>query len=133
MADRGEGLTGRRLRALEALLSCPTIKAAAKAARVGERTLRGWLKEPAFLATYRAARRQLVEAALAQMQRATGKAVKTLVACLKAPKEGDRVKAALGILDRAVKAVELIDLEERVAGLERVAALERARCGGQGR
>jgi hypothetical protein len=131
MADRGEGLTGRQLRALEALLSCSTIKAAAKAARVGERTLRGWLKEPAFLATYRAARRQAVEAALGHLQRATGKAVRTLVGCLKATKESDRVKAALGILDRAVKAVELIDLEERVAGLERVAEWQRARDEGR--
>jgi hypothetical protein len=131
MASQGAGLTGRQPRAVEALLACPTIKAAAQEAKVSYRTLRGWLRLPAFLAAVREGRRELVEAGLGRLQQATGRAVKTLVACLKAAKDGDKIKASLGILDRATKAVELIDLVERVEELEQRAQEQTDR--GEGR
>jgi AcrR family transcriptional regulator len=133
MAEGQDDLTRKQERAVAALLAHPTVAQAAAAAGVSERSLYNWFKEPAFLKAYREGRRQLVEAALGQLQRATAQAVRTLVRNLKAAKASDQVRSALGILDRAVKAVELIDLEERVAELEQVADLERARGGGQQR
>jgi hypothetical protein len=44
-------------RALVALLAEPSITAAARAAKVGERTLRRWIVQPAFADFYRAKRR----------------------------------------------------------------------------
>jgi phage terminase small subunit len=131
MAEGQNNLTRKQERAVAALLAHPTVARAAAAAGVSERSVYHWLKEPTFLKAYREGRRQLVEAALGQLQRATAQAVRTLVRNLKAVKASDQVRSALGILDRAVKGVELIDLEERVAELEQVAELERARGGGQ--
>jgi hypothetical protein len=50
-----EGLTPRQERAL---LAESSITAAAKAAKVGERTLRRWILRPVFADSYRAARRE---------------------------------------------------------------------------
>jgi hypothetical protein len=58
----------RREAAIEALLTCATIKDAAVKVGFTDRTLRSWLKEPEFLAQYRAARRQVFDAALGRLQ-----------------------------------------------------------------
>jgi len=110
---------------LTALLSCPTIEAAAAQAGISTATLRRWLAEDDFQRRYRAARRQVVEHAVASLQRATGEAVEALVAIagnIAAPSAA-RVSAAKTILDFAVKGVELVDLAERVEQLEQAAAL----------
>jgi hypothetical protein len=124
VAGHGEKLDRTKEAAIAALLARPSIKAAAAQVGVNEQTLRSWLKLPDFLAEYRAARRQLVEAALARLQKAAGKAVRTLVRNLKAAKASDQIRAACVLLEQAVKAVEVLDLstqlEELRAELERV-------------
>src|SRR5262249_37833224 len=53
---------------------------------------------------YRQARRQLVEGAVGRIQAATGQAVNTLLAVVKsAAKDGDRVRAAVALLDHAFR------------------------------
>jgi DNA-binding transcriptional MerR regulator len=118
---------GRAQKALAALLGEPTLARAARTAGVSERTLRYWLRKPAFLRAYRQARRQVLEAAVGQLQRAAGRAVRTLVKALATEKASDRIRAALGILDRGLRGAELLDMEERLAELERrQAAKEKA-------
>ena len=56
-----EGLTGAQAQAIMALLSEPTIKGAAKVARVGETTIHRWLNAPEFAAAYKTARRRVLE------------------------------------------------------------------------
>ena len=119
MAGHGEKLSRMQEKAISALLAQPSLDRAAAACKVNERTLRRWLREPAFLAEYRAARKQRVEMSLALLQRVTGLAVEALVRNLSSGKASSEVASALGILDRAVKAVELVDLVERVEELER--------------
>ena len=63
---------------IAALLSEPTIEAAAARAKVSERTLTYWLKQPSFAAAYRQARAALVEHAVTLLQRTTSLAVSTL-------------------------------------------------------
>lgn len=104
--------------AIAALLSCRTIKAAAERCAVDEATLRAWLRLPEFLAEYRAARRAVVEGAIARLQRATSKAVATLERNLKCGRPGDEIRSALGILQHATHAVEVTDLQERIEALE---------------
>jgi hypothetical protein len=53
-----------------------------------------------------------------RLQRSAGKAVEALERNLDCGHPGGEIRAALGILDHAVKAVELIDLAERVEELE---------------
>src|SRR4051812_36032813 len=89
--------------ALAALLSEPTIEAAATKAGISESTLLRWMAEPAFKATYRDARRQVVELAVTGLQQATSEAVTALrrnMTCGLPPAE---IAAAKAVLDFAVK------------------------------
>src|SRR5262249_20380447 len=63
-----------------------------------------WLNLPAFRTAYRQARRQLVEGAVGRIQAATGQAVDTLLAIAKdGAKDGDRVRAAVALLEHAFR------------------------------
>ena len=113
-------LTNKQEKALAALLSCPTLEAAAKAAGCSVATLHRWLQEDAFKDAYRAARREVVSFAVVQLQRASVEAVQTLrdVAQDIVATPGARVSAAKTILDLSLKAVELEDVVARVEQLE---------------
>lgn len=121
----GEGHGNKdRLRevAVAALLTCATYEEAAKVAGVGVSTLSRWLREPSFAGAVREARRRALEQALGTLSAATAEAVETLRACLGAEGEAVRVRAAVAILEHAMRGAEVTDLEERIAALE--AALE---------
>ena len=112
-------------------MSEPTIESAAKQADIGESTLRRWLAEPEFKAKYRAARRQVVEAAIGRLQSVATKAVDALERYLSCGIPAVEVGAAKSVLDQAIKAVELVDLVERVEALELASeqAVEREKGG----
>lgn len=116
-------LTPKQHKAIAALLGEPTIKAAAEKLGIGERTLHTWLGEPAFEAAYRAARRDAVRQAVAQLQRSAGSAAATLasIAENKAERGHVRVQAARAVLELAIRAVELEDLDARLRALEAAA------------
>ena len=65
--------------AIGALLSRPTISAAAESVGIGEATLRRWLKNPDFLAAYGTAWREAVSQAVGQLQAACSVAVVALI------------------------------------------------------
>jgi hypothetical protein len=96
------------------------LEAAAKKANVAYRTLKKWLQLPEFQKAYRTARRRVVEYAIGRLQQATGKAIDTLKRNLTCGHAGSEIRAALGILEHSVKAVELTDLVERVEEIERL-------------
>jgi hypothetical protein len=107
----GEKLSRKQEQAIVALLQHATIRAAAAAVPVNERTLRAWMRDPAFAAAYAQARRELLDVAVGRIQAATGTAVDTLVAVAKdGARDGDRVRAAVALLDHAVRGVELADV-----------------------
>ena len=118
MKGLGENLTRRQELAIAALLSEPTVAAAAEKADVSEVTLWRWQKQPAFLAAYRLARREAMEKATAFLQHSAWAATTTLVRLLGAGSESVRLRAATAILDQANKGLELLDHEERLATLE---------------
>jgi hypothetical protein len=120
MKDHGEKLSRKQEALISALLLAPTLADAAHTAGIGEVTAWRWLKEPTFQGAYREARRAVVQHAITQVQRATGEAVETLRSVMQdadAPASA-RVSAARVILETAVRAVELEDLEARIAALE---------------
>ncbi len=118
----GEKLTPKQERALVALLDCGEIKKAAEIAEVGEVTLWRWLQSPDFQSRYRAARRQLVETAIAQLQSDCTRAARVLreVAEDRQAPASSRVAAARTILEQSMGAIELMDLQERVERLEQL-------------
>src|SRR5688572_2498466 len=118
MIGHGEKLTRKQDLAIGALLSEQTLASAAESIGVSEVTLRRWLKLPEFLAAYRAARREVVEKAVAQLQQSSWAASTTLLKLLGAQSEGVRLRAAVAILEHANKGLELIDFEERLEALE---------------
>jgi hypothetical protein len=118
----GEKLTPKQERALVALLDCGEIKKAAEIAEVGEVTLWRWLQAPDFQTRYRAARRQLVETAIAQLQSDCTTAARVLreVAEDRQAPASSRVAAARAIIEQSVSAVHLTDLQERLEEVERL-------------
>jgi hypothetical protein len=123
MADAAS-LTRRQQRVLTALLTEPNVRAAAAAAKVPARTLYRWLADPTFRAAYRECSRRLLEDAAGQLRAAAGNAVETLRASLKAGNDSVKVRAAVAILDAAIK-VDLDDLAARVTALEATAKVMR--------
>jgi transposase-like protein len=120
MSGHGEKLSHKQERAIAALLVASSVTAAAQQIGVNENTLLRWLKDAAFQSAYREARRAVVQQAITQVQRATGEAVETLRRVMQdaeAPASA-RVSAAKAILETAIKAIELEDLEQRIVALE---------------
>ncbi len=74
MKGHGEKLSRKQESAIAALLSAPTIKEAARTSGISEVSLWRWLQLPEFAIAYRAARRQVVERAVSELQAAAGEA-----------------------------------------------------------
>ena len=120
MAGHGEKLGRKQEEAIAALLSQRNIEEAARAAGVGTRTLIRWLKLPEFRVAYREARRAAFSQSIARLQQASSAAATTLLKIMldvNAP-ASTRVRAADSVLDHAKQAIELEDIEARVALLE---------------
>ena len=120
MKPPGEKLSRKQATFLSALLTAPTLAKAAHQAGIGDVTAWRWMKDDGFQDAYRVARRQVVQHAITRLQQATGKAVETLCMVMRdaeAPASA-RVSAARAILETAIKAVELEDLEARIIALE---------------
>ena len=103
---------------LFALLSEKDVRRASEKAGVGETTAWRWLKQAEFIAEYRRLRRDAVEQAAAQLQQASGEAVETLRKNLTCGNPNAEISAAKIILEQAVKAVEILDLTERMEKIE---------------
>ncbi len=119
MKGHGEKLSRKQEEAIAALLTEATVTAAAERVGVAEVTLWRWLKRDEFLAAYRAARREVVEKATAQLQQGSWAAATTLLKLLAASSESVRLRAATAILDQANKGLDVLDFEERLAEVER--------------
>lgn len=122
MIGHGEKLSRKQEQAIVALLTHPTVPEAARACGVGEATLWRWLQLAEFQARFRAARRQLVESAIAQLQKDCTEAVRVLreIAVDTQAPASSRVAAARTIIETSVSAIELTDLQERLEQIERM-------------
>lgn len=105
-----------------ALLQQPGIEKAAAA--VGISTVTAWriTKTPEFKEEYRQARREAFSQALGRLQQAAGAATSTLMKIMvdaTAP-TGSRVRAADCVLEHAQSALELEDIQVRLAKLEQI-------------
>ena len=132
-AKKGHGEKRSRLedKAIVALLNAPTIKQAAKDAGVSERTLRGWLSDPAFAGRYRAAARESYQLALGALRAAGSEAAETLRALLKSNDEKVRAQAARTIMDQGLKSLEAFEMDELAEQVREVRAQLEEQKGGR--
>lgn len=117
---RGSALSRRQEQAIVALLSAPTVAAAAQLAHVGEASLFRWMASPGFRAALMAARRSAVSVAVSRLQQASGEAVSVLTGIMldEGVQPSARVIAAKAVLAMALHAVEIEDLAARIEALE---------------
>ncbi len=114
------GLSPRQRRAIRALLVEKNIKAAAKVAKVGHRTLTRWLTQPDFLLELRQAEAGALDEASRLLVREAGPAVEALATIRDNAlnSAASRVSAARAILDNTIRLRELAAVEERLRALE---------------
>jgi DNA-binding MurR/RpiR family transcriptional regulator len=115
-----ENLTPKQEAALVALLANGTVEQAYTAAGVSKATMWRFLQLPEFQARYKTARRELVDGAVALLQRGATQAARVLVEIAedKQAPASSRVMAAKAILDQANASIEREDLLERIERLE---------------
>lgn len=120
MAGPPKKMTARQLTALTALLTYPNLTQAAAASNLGERTLFRYLRDPQFAKLYQRARHDQLAQAIAALQIKASEAVNVLFQIAKDPqgKATARVAAARAIVDGALKASEMENIEGRLAMLE---------------
>jgi hypothetical protein len=108
--------------AITALLTQRNIEEAARTANIGTRTLIRWLKIPEFQNAYLEARRAAVSQANARLQQGSSAAVSTLLKVMvdASTPASSRVRAADRVLEHAKQAIEIDDIQFRLAALERI-------------
>ncbi len=105
---------------IAALLSSGTILGAARAAGISEATAYRWLAQGPVKDAYAEARRELMRAAMSKLAAAITQAVDTLVACMASDiAPAVRVQASQALLNAALKAQDALELDNRLAALER--------------
>jgi hypothetical protein len=121
MAGFSDKVGGKKDSAVLALLTARSVEEAARATNVPVRTLYRWMKEPAFKAAYRAAKREAYGQAIARLHQMASAAVSTVGKVMVDPATppATKVRAADSILNHTAKAIEIEDIEARVTELER--------------
>ena len=115
---------GQRKKAEDALLlalACgATVEAAGRQCGLSERTIYRRLREPDFRQRLQDLRTDMVQRTAGMLTAAAGEAVKTLLALQKeATPPSTRLGAARAVLELGVKFRETVELEERLAALEK--------------
>ena len=102
------------------MLSQRNIEEAARAINVAPNTLLHWMKLPEFQTAYREARRAAFSQSIARLQHASSAAAATFLKLMVDPNvpAAVRLRAADCVFAHAAKAIELEDIEVRVAALE---------------
>lgn len=113
-------LSTKQQRAIAALLSERDVRAAARAANVGERTLWRWLGDETFRAELTRQEGAIIDQVTRGLLSMQGAAIAAFDKVLKDPKAGEanKLRAAEGVLDYLLKLRELNNLETRIRKLE---------------
>ena len=123
MKGHGTQFGRKKEQAIAALLTHRNIEEAAKSVGISTNTLLNWMKLQEFDTAYREARRKAFGQSIARLQQGTSAAATTLLKTLidSATPASVKVRAAEAIFSHAAKAIEIEDIEARVAQLERAA------------
>jgi hypothetical protein len=111
-------LTPGQTKLVSALIISPTIKAACRRAKVSERAYRKWKSRPEFLEALATAQRGAWSDSVGLLKGLAPLAVRRLRRLLLSSRPDVQLRAALGLIDRGVKAIEADDIMRRLAALE---------------
>lgn len=108
-------------KAIAALMTAPSVEAAAQETGVTGRTLHKWMREPEFLEKWNAAKRALVQTATARLRSGMVASIAALeqIRDDKETPASVKVSASRTILEFALRSHEIEDLQERLTALER--------------
>ena len=101
MTGHGEKMSRKQESAVAVLLAEPNLSAAANRAGISERSLRRWMRQPAFKAAFDETRRVIFNSALTLVITSGVEAVETLRTCLNSESDPTRVRAASAICRRS--------------------------------
>lgn len=129
MKGHGTKFARKKEEAIVALMTQRNIEEASKVVGVSPNTLLNWMKQPEFQIAYREARRTAFSQSIARLQQASAAAVTTLLKVMvdTGSPAASKVRAADCVLNHTYKAVELEDIEIRVAALEQAAGGKESR------
>jgi hypothetical protein len=123
-AGHGEKRSRKLDQFVVSMMSCKTVEDAAVAVGIAASTAHRWLKDPVIVQRLREARRDAMTRAIARLQEAATGAVDCLCEVQSSGEsESARVSAARTILEQALRAVELQDIQGRLDKLEQIARL----------
>jgi len=127
MNGHGAKFGRKKEEAIVALLTQRNVEEAAKAIGISTQTLVRWMKLPEFQTAYREARRAAYGQSIARLQQATSAAVQTLFKIMVDTNTpaSTRVRAADSVINHATKAIEIEDIDARVAALEQASELSK--------
>lgn len=104
---------------LSALLSCPTLEAAAAECGLSVRQLYERRKDPQFMRQLQEAQSAALAGTVRYLQHHTATAAQTLAElCQNAQQEQTRLQAARALLEQAARLTETVDFDRRLAALE---------------
>lgn len=106
---------------ISALLSCPTLEAAAQQCKLSIRQLYERRQNPDFVRKLTEAQTETLATTTRYLQYATGSAANVLVDIAESPGRPAqvRISAARTILEQATKFTEIVDVQGRLDALER--------------
>jgi hypothetical protein len=121
MTGHGSKFGRKKEEAIVALLTHRNVEEAARAIKIGTKTLFRWMKDPEFDAAYRDAKRSAFSQAIARLHQMSSAAVTTLGKIMLDPNApaSTRVRAADSIVNHTVKVIEIEDHGARISALER--------------
>ena len=131
MKGHGAKFERKREEAVIALLTHRTLEDAARSIDVNTQTLFRWTKIPEFQEALRDARRAAYGQAMARLQQGSGAAASVLLKVMVDPNTpaSTRVRAADSVLNHTAKAIEIEDIQVRLALLEAASSSDDHRTG----
>lgn len=102
------------------MLTCPTVKAAARAAGLDESTIRRYRQDPAFMAEYERRCAEMLETATDNAKAAMPPAIDRLRGIIDDDQQQPQqhIAAARAVLEYGLRLVEANDFEQRLLALE---------------
>lgn len=113
-----ENARDEKTEAIVLLAGGATVEQVARQIGRDPTTVRRWRKRPEFEAEVTAARRALLDRAVASLSAGAGEAVDTLRAALADQSSATRVRAAVALLSALPAIVEHVELSSRITELE---------------